>query len=128
MTDKFYKDEQNIIYRNPIVANRAGLTEITQEEKDAQLAINNAPPAPTNEEVRKSSLMSGIEFEGVMCSAHKEDQWGLDSIKGYVAGGMDIDFQFKNGNVLTLTSENIAAFEAVWFPFRVAHTKVNFQP
>lgn len=83
---------------------------------------------PTVDDARKLSLMAGIEFDGVMCSAHKEDQWGLDSVKGYVAAGRDIDFQFKNGNVLTLTAANIGAFEAVWFPFRVAHTKVNFQP
>lgn len=98
---------------------------LDESHADVQAILN---PAPSTEELRKESLMSGIEFEGVMCSAHKEDQWGLDSVKNYIISGMDIDFEFKNGNVLTLTQSNIAAFEAVWFPFRVAHTRVNFQP
>lgn len=61
---------------------------------------------------------AGVEFDGVMCSATKEDMWGLNSIKDWVAAGNDTDFEFDNGSVLTLTKDNYAAFEAVWIPFR----------
>lgn len=62
----------------------------------------------------------GVEFEGVMCSAHKEDQWGLDSVVPLVTGGMDIPYHFKNGTILVLTPANIEAFRAVWLPFRLS--------
>lgn len=90
-----------------------------------------SPPIPetqTVESQRKASMMTGVEFDGVMCSACKQDQWGLASIKPVVESGTDIDFEFENGNVLTLTAANLPAFEATWVPFRLAHTKVNFQP
>jgi hypothetical protein len=62
--------------------------------------------------------MVGVEVFGVMCSATKEDMWGLNSIKDWVAAGNDVNFEFDNGNVLTLTKDNYAEFEAVWIPFR----------
>jgi len=125
-------DENNVlIQKQP--NEQEGFVSIPADAVCGQVLENGIfvnPPAspPTLEQQRRASMLAGIEFEGVMCSAHKEDQWGLDSVKDYVVGGMDIKFEFKNGNLLVLTSANIAAFEAVWLPFRLAHTKVNFQP
>jgi hypothetical protein len=62
--------------------------------------------------------LTGVLFEGIMCSATKEDMWGLASVRPYVMAGNDTKFQFDNGNTLTLTLANYAAFEAVWTPFR----------
>lgn len=87
--------------------------EFTQAELDAQ-AVEAAKL------VEAEVKMVGIEFEGVMCSATAEDMWGLSSVQDYVAGGMDTPFKFDNGNVLVLTSTNIAAFQAVWVPFRAS--------
>lgn len=64
--------------------------------------------------------LEGVEFDGVMCSATAEDMWGLNSVKDWVASGQSVNFRFENGNVLTLTHENYAAFEAVWVPFRAS--------
>lgn len=88
--------------------------------------INKPPVELSLEDQRKKSLHEGVEFEGVMCSAFKEDQWGLASLKEYIMAGNDVDFLFENENTLTLTPDNLAAFEAVWIPFRQAHTKNNF--
>lgn len=85
-------------------------------------------PTLSVEQQRKEAMQDGVEFEGVMCSAFKDDQFGLSSIKPYILDGMSFDFEFVNGSVLNINPSNIAAFEAVWFPFRLAHTKVNFQP
>jgi|GEM_PF-6577193 len=67
---------------------------------------------------RGELMYAGVLIDGVMCSALKEDQWGLNSIKAFVVAGTDVPFEFVNGNTLTLTSSNIAAFEAAWIPFR----------
>ena len=67
---------------------------------------------------RGELMYAGVLINGVMCSALKEDQWGLNSIKAFVLAGTDVPFEFVNGNTLTLTSSNIAAFEAAWIPFR----------
>ncbi len=64
--------------------------------------------------------LSGIEFDGVMCSATAIDMWGLSSVKAYVQGGKVVNFEFENGSVLQLTLDNLAAFEAVWVPFRAS--------
>jgi len=66
----------------------------------------------------KAAKMEGVEFNGVMYSATKEDQWGLASIKDEVANGIPINYEFENGAILTLSTANWAAFKAVWVPFR----------
>jgi len=81
-----------------------------QAERDAQAA----------KQAERDAKLVGVEFEGVMCSAHKEDQWGLDSVTPKVRGGKSFPFHFKNGNVLMLTPDNVDAFEAVWLPFRLS--------
>ena len=68
----------------------------------------------TNEALK----LQGVEFEGVMCSATAEDMWGLASIKSFIEAGNSTNFHFDNGSILRLTPQNIAAFEAVWVPFR----------
>jgi hypothetical protein len=69
-------------------------------------------------QTRRADKLTGVLFEGIMCSATKEDMWGLASIRPYVMAGNDTKFQFDNGSTLTLTLANYAAFEAVWTPFR----------
>jgi len=82
--------------------------------RDAEAAAEEASRA---ERARK---VAGVEFEGTMCSATKEDMWGLKSIEDYVAAGQDTPFQFDNGNTLVLTQANMASFQAVWVPFRAS--------
>ena len=85
------------------------------EISDAELTIlNEPPPKPVN------LKLQGVEFAGVMCSATKEDMWGLSAVRSWVASGQDVAFEFDNGNVLTLSLANMAAFEAVWVPFRAS--------
>ena len=71
-------------------------------------------PEPTPAELK----LKGVEIFGVMCSATKEDQWGLSSIESEVTGGMSLPFYFSNGNVLELTPDNFAEFKVAWFTFR----------
>lgn len=40
---KYYKNQNNELFVDPIVENHVGLVEITKAEFDAQLEINNAP-------------------------------------------------------------------------------------
>ena len=66
--------------------------------------------------------LTGIEFDGVMCSATRDDQAGLMAV--LMAKQMQgeafkpTSFYFANGNKLVITKDNIAAFTAVWMPFR----------
>jgi hypothetical protein len=120
--DKFYKGTDSVVYKNPILSKypNGSLTEITESDAHAQLAINNAPPELSAEQIRSNAMLAGVEFEGVMCSAFKEDQWGLSSVRAYVLAGSEIPFKFVNQNVIILNDENLAAFEAVWIPFRAS--------
>jgi hypothetical protein len=69
----------------------------------------------------------GIEFEGVMCSATKEDQNGLVAVLVAFtlqkAAFSPTEFQFVNGNKLVLTASNILQFTSVWMPFRQSFFK-----
>lgn len=58
-------------------------------------------------------------FEGVRCSATKEDMWGLSAVAPIVKSGTSLKFHFDSGDTLVLTPENIEAFEATWVPFRL---------
>lgn len=71
------------------------------------------------EQIAANKLI-GIEFSGIMCSATSADMWGLASVKLWVEAGNDVNFEFDNGNILVLTQANVAAFEAVWNPFRAS--------
>jgi hypothetical protein len=76
-------------------------------------------PEPVEEADPK---LTGIEFEGVMCSATREDQSGLMAVlmakQVQGAAFKPTTFFFSNGNKLVLTKDNIPAFTAVWMPFR----------
>lgn len=95
---------------------------IPQPEQPAQ------PPARTQtqeqiEADRVSALkLTGIEFEGVMCSATKDDQNGLVAVlTAYQLQGAAFQptrYDFANGNSLVITKNNIQQFIAVWLPFR----------
>jgi|GEM_PF-1846761 len=64
----------------------------------------------------------GVEFDGVMCSATRDDQNGLMAVlmakQLQGAAFQPTRFHFANGNSLVMTKENIADFAAVWMPFR----------
>jgi hypothetical protein len=66
--------------------------------------------------------MVGIEFQGVMCSATRDDQNGLVAVltdyQLETATFQPTRFEFANGNSLVITKDNIQAFIAVWKPFR----------
>ena len=66
----------------------------------------------------------GVEFAGVMCSATSEDMWGLAALRPHILAGASFPFYFSNGSVLVLTPDNVAAFEAVWIPFRASFFEV----
>ena len=61
----------------------------------------------------------GGEIEGIFCSVTDEDLWNLAGMKDWIMAGNAVDFRFQNGNTLNLNTGNIAAFEALWFPFRL---------
>ena len=79
------------------------------------------PPAP-------DPKMVGVEFEGVMCSATRDDQNGLAAVMlAYQLQGAKFsptEFTFNNNNKLVLTGKNMTAFIATWLPFRQSF----FQP
>jgi hypothetical protein len=64
----------------------------------------------------------GIEFEGVMCSATREDQNGLIAVLlAFQMQGAQFkptEFHFANGSKLVLSQANIPEFIGVWMPFR----------
>jgi hypothetical protein len=66
----------------------------------------------------RRSKLAGVEFQGVLCSATSEDMYGLASIRHFLQAGGSANFEFSNGNVLALSANNMAEFEAVWVPFR----------
>lgn len=62
----------------------------------------------------------GFKFDGVMCSATKDDQAGLTSVIVQLDSGIikSTNFEFSNGSTLELTTENIVAFTRKWAHFR----------
>ena len=72
-----------------------------------------APPTP------QELKLIGVEFEGVMCSATADDQFGLTGVIMYIRSVHEIPpFKFENGNSLQLNVGNVDAFESVWLEFR----------
>ena len=78
---------------------------------------------------RRDAMFTGVEFAGVMCSAKKEDQDGLLAVlTAYQLQGETFQptrFDFRNGNALVLTRDNIQQFLAVWMPFRQSFFNPN---
>ncbi len=87
------------------------------------VSLGNQPaPADIVAQDIPSARMLGIEFQGVMCSATKEDQDGLLAVLiAYQLQGDNFQptrYDFQNGSKLTITKQNIQQFIAVWMPFR----------
>lgn len=91
-------------------------------EGNAEILTYVEPPL-TDKQVADALKMSGVLFEGVLCSAEAEDMWGLNSIQGFIAAGNSTPFVFRNGNTLVITPQNLADFQAVWIPFRLGFFK-----
>lgn len=85
------------------------------------IAAGNTPE-PADPPPPLDPKLVGVEFEGVMCSATKEDQDGLMAI--LMAYQLQMEnfgptrFYFDNGNTLVFDHTNIQPFIAVWMPFR----------
>jgi hypothetical protein len=81
--------------------------------------------APPSEE--PDPKMVGIEFDGVMCSATRDDQNGIIAVvMAYQLQGKafkSTQFSFTNGTKLTLTAANMQQFLGVWMPFRQSFFK-----
>jgi hypothetical protein len=100
----------------------SGITETSRFWQDVQAAIAGGaavglPPEPTPD-----PKLTGVEFDGVMCSATGQDQNGLVAlllaIQMQGAAFPATRFWFDNGNDLIITTGNYEAFMAVWLPFR----------
>jgi hypothetical protein len=65
---------------------------------------------------------TGVEFDGVMCSATAADQNGLSALLMAIqfqgAAFQPTRFYFENGNTLVISLENYQEFAATWLPFR----------
>lgn len=85
-------------------------------------AGNTPAPANATPSAAPNPKMIGILFQGVMCSATKEDQDGLLAVlTAYQIQGTNFQptkFDFQNGNSLVITKANIQQFISVWMPFR----------
>lgn len=95
----------------------AGAVMLSDEQKAATLAEQQAQALKAQHAKDK---MIGVEFDGVMCSATFKDQVGLSSVESRIKAGLTLNFEFENGNVVNLNADNVDAFEAVWFPFRMS--------
>lgn len=89
----------------------------TEAERDEYIAQKTAERDAAAFEATK---MTGIEFDGVMCSATSKDAAGLLQIKAAIdlLGTFSTLFEFENGNKLRITNSNFIAFMQVWVPFR----------
>lgn len=79
-------------------------------------------PEPADPPPPPDPKLMGVLFEGVMCSATRDDQNGLVAVlTDYQLETVTFQptrFEFANGNSLVITKDNIQAFIAVWKPFR----------
>ena len=80
-----------------------------------------------NAEIARALKLSGVEYtdttgsnpDPVMCSATKEDMWGLNSVNTSISmGSPSENFWFDNGNKLVITPANAGEFMNTWAPFR----------
>lgn len=74
---------------------------------------------------QEAAKLAGIEINGVMCSATKDDQTGLVAVERFFnlsrsAGVTPAPtvFRFANGNTLEITDVNFDAIYAAWVSFR----------
>lgn len=73
--------------------------------------------------------LTGVEFNGVMCSATAEDQHGLAAVMVAIqlqgTAFQPTRFHFANGNTLVISLDNWQDFAAVWLPFRQSFFAVD---
>lgn len=90
------------------------------------LAAGNKP-LPADPPPSPDPKVVGVAFNGVMCSATKDDQNGLVAVLlAYQLQGQNFaptEFLFSNGSKLVLTAQNMQSFIAVWMPFRQSFFK-----
>ncbi len=98
----------------------------SDEERAAQAA---AEAAQAKAAADAASKLTGVEFEGVMCSATSADQAGLVAVLLNIqlegAGFAPTEFRFENVSRLVLHLGNWQAFSAVWRPFRQSFFRVD---
>lgn len=98
------------------------VAEFVQWDGGAWVVLDEYPePEPTPEELK----LQGVEINGVMCSATRDDQNGLSAVAlGVTIARLngqtfpDTRFQFENGNSLIITDDNFDAIYGQWVPFR----------
>jgi len=100
------------------IATPEGQRDMTLEEEAEFIANLPQPPEP-------DPKLSGIEILGVMCSATKDDQSGLNAVATGTmlarSAGQTLPptrFKFENGNTLVITDNNFDEVYAKWAPFR----------
>lgn len=93
-------------------------TDIIDDDTFTINRVYDTKPKPAKELDRMDKL-TGVEFNGVMCSATKYDMWGLGVASDYIRSGNNVMWDFENGNQVLLTAANIDDFYAVWLPFRL---------
>jgi len=80
----------------------------------------------TIDELRK---IEGVEFEGIKCSATKEDQDGLAAVLLAIqlqgAEFKPTMFHFSNGSKVVISLENYRSFIQTWLPFRQSFFQVK---
>lgn len=97
--------------------------------QDAFITAEAVPMSPTEVDAHLLSAsgspdpkLTGVEFNGVMCSATAEDQHGLAAVLVAIQfqgqAFQPTRFHFANGNTLVVSLDNWQDFAAVWLPFR----------
>jgi hypothetical protein len=104
-----------------LYTNRPHTAEEIAEREAAKLAAQRE----AEEAARK---ITGIEFEGVMCSATSQDQAGLMAVLTAIQlqgpAFAATRFEFENGTRLVIHLGNYQAFISAWLPFRQSFFKV----
>ena len=57
---KYFKNKQNELFVDPIVENHIGLEELTKEQFDAQLVINNTPTQEQLDAIAKQEMRTAL--------------------------------------------------------------------
>ena len=112
----------------------AGETIYPFETEEEQAARESAEVKQAFIDQQKKDQMTGIEINGVMCSATKDDQNGLMAVlqdfnfyksfnDGDGSGWAYFGFQFKNGGILDINEALIADIFLIWGSFRKEVTR-----
>lgn len=80
---KYYKNQKNNLFEDPVIENHIGLVEITKEEFDNQLIVNNTPNIEELRAIRENEVKihfcnlinDGFEYNGnwFACKRHQQD-------------------------------------------------------